>query len=295
MRPIYEYRDFRKYIADYYAEQKKINGFSWRDFAKAAKFGSPVFLKLVCEAKSGLSKKATDQVATAMGLEGFEKEYFILLVTYNQAKNATTKNEAFSELQEIILGNRIGILEKSLYQYYSNWLNSAIRELASSVASASPKELAELLQTEVQANAISESLKFLTKSKLLRKSTIKGQYTQGHKSISTGPLPTSVMAVRNLHRQMGMLALDSLDNVPVTERNFSTVTLGLTEEAYQKVVSEFANFRKKIVDIAAASPLTDRVYEMNLQLFPLSKKIPVEKQKITIPRKKAFSDKGIQK
>lgn len=48
MKSIYEYKDFRKYMADYCAEQKKIVGFSWRSFAKAAKFSSPVFLKLVC-------------------------------------------------------------------------------------------------------------------------------------------------------------------------------------------------------------------------------------------------------
>ena len=279
MKSIYEYRDFRKYMADYYAEQKKIVGFSWRSFAKAAKFSSPVYLKLVCEGKSGLSKKARVRVASAMGLSGFESDFFVLLVAYDQAKDAKTKTEIFNSLQEIILSNRVGILERAFFEYYSNWLNSAIRELAASVDSASPKGLAKLCFPEVSADAVAQSLKFLTRSKLLRKSTRKGQYTQGRKSISTGTLPSSVMAVRNLHRQMGNLAVESLDSVPVSERNFSTITLGLTEGAYEDIVAEMQNFRRKVVDIAAKDQGTERVYELNLQLFPLSQKIPPAMQK----------------
>ncbi len=279
MKSIYEYKDFRKYMADYYAEQKKIVGFSWRSFAKAAKFSSPVYLKLVCEGKSGLSKKARVRVAGAMGLSGFESDFFVLLVAYDQAKDAKTKTEIFNSLQEIILSNRVGILERAFFEYYSNWLNSAIRELAASVDSASPKGLAKLCFPEVSADAVAQSLKFLTRSKLLRKSTRKGQYTQGRKSISTGTLPSSVMAVRNLHRQMGNLAVESLDSVPVSERNFSTITLGLTEGAYEDIVAEMQNFRRKVVDIAAKDQGTERVYELNLQLFPLSQKIPPAMQK----------------
>jgi len=266
-------------MADYYAEQKKIAGFSWRSFAKAAKFSSPVYLKLVCEGKSGLSKKARVRVASAMGLSGFESDFFVLLVAYDQAKDAKTKTEIFNSLQEIILSNRVGILERAFFEYYSNWLNSAIRELAASVDSASPKGLAKLCFPEVSADAVAQSLKFLTRSKLLRKSTRKGQYTQGRKSISTGTLPSSVMAVRNLHRQMGNLAVESLDSVPVSERNFSTITLGLTEGAYKDIVAEMQNFRRKVVDIAAKDQGTERVYELNLQLFPLSQKIPPAMQK----------------
>ena len=289
MNSVYEYIDYRKYIANYYTEQKKIAGLSWRSFAKASKFSSPVFLKLVCESKSRLSKKAAERVADAMGLKGYEKDYFVLLVAYNQAKNAVAKSTIFNKLREISLDNHANVIEKSLYQYYSNWLNSAIRELASSITAATPKELASLLQTEVNTEAISEALKFLSKSNLLRKSTIKGQYTLGHKIITTGKTSTPIMAIRNLHRQMGLLALDSLDNVPITERNFSTLTLGLTKKSYQDIVQEFVNFRRKIIDIATRDTTTERIYELNLQLFPLSKDIPTSKQKTNRTKKKASS------
>ena len=72
---------------------------------------------------------------------------------------------------------------------------------------------------------------------------------------------------------MGELALNTLDKVPVTERNFSTITIGLTEKSYQKIVKELAHFRRRVIAIATNDDDVKRVYELNLQLFPLSKKI----------------------
>ena len=279
VKSVYDYKDYRRYILDYYSEQKKFAGFSWRDFARAAGFGSPVYLKIVCDGKNGLSKNARAAVAKAMGLEGYEAEYFALLVDYAHAKTSELKQKALEKMNEILATNRVGILERELFQYYSTWLHSAIRELAASVTDASPEKLAELCQWAVSPEVIADSLKFLTQKQFLRKSTTKGQYVQGKKSISTGKLATSVLTVRNLHRQMGELALKSLDNVPVSERNFSTITLGLTREAYETIIEELSNFRQKIVALAAHDPQTERVYEINMQLFPLSKKLPAGIQK----------------
>ncbi len=55
-----------------------------------------------------------------MGLSGFESDFFVLLVAYDQAKDAKTKTEIFNSLQEIILSNRVGILERAFFEYYSN-------------------------------------------------------------------------------------------------------------------------------------------------------------------------------
>ena len=48
MKPIVEYQDYRCYMQDYYDERKRVSSFSWREFARAAGFTSPTYLKLVC-------------------------------------------------------------------------------------------------------------------------------------------------------------------------------------------------------------------------------------------------------
>ena len=81
MAPIIEYIDYRKYIRDFYVERKAGRfGFSWGAFAKLAGFSSPVFLQYVCEGKKNLSETTAPQVATAMGLVGYEVNFFQLFL-----------------------------------------------------------------------------------------------------------------------------------------------------------------------------------------------------------------------
>lgn len=273
MRPIIEYNNYRRYIQDFYLEKKKMVGFSWRDFAHSAKFSSPVFLKLVCDGKSGLSDDAANRVASAMDLAGFEFDYFTALVRFNQAKNDNLRDEAFAELKEIAKAHKVNILGSDLYTYFSNWKYATLRELAPAMQGAKPNHLAKQCIPEISPDEVVKALQFLTSAKLLRRTTSIHNYRQTEKSVATGPLDIATPAVRSFHRQMGELALNTLDKVPVTERNFSTLTLGLTEKSYQKILKELAHFRRKIVAIATNEDEVERVYELNLQLFPLTKKI----------------------
>ena len=94
MKEIVEYADYRKFIQDYYDERKRTSAFTWRDFAKAAGFSSAVYLKYVCEGKKNLSVAAAGSVANAMRLAGFEYDYFVLMVTYANAKGDVAKRAA---------------------------------------------------------------------------------------------------------------------------------------------------------------------------------------------------------
>ena len=49
--------------------------------------------------------------------------------------------------------------------------------------------------------------------------------------------------------------------------------MGLDREAYERLAAELDVFRKKVVEIVSNVKSYDRVYRMNLQLFPLSKKV----------------------
>lgn len=88
---IINYKDFRKYMQDFYDERKRTSAFSWREFNKLAGFTSPNFLKLVTEGKSRLSKVKAGCVANAMGLVGYEQTYFELLVHFDNAKDDLSK------------------------------------------------------------------------------------------------------------------------------------------------------------------------------------------------------------
>ena len=90
--------------------------------------------------------------------------------------------------------------------------------------------------------------------------------------MTTGPMNATPVAVRGLHRQMGEIALEAIEGVSQDDRNFSGLTLGVTRGAYEEIVKEIAEFRKRVVAIATRDNETDEVYRMNIQFFPMTNK-----------------------
>lgn len=277
MKKIIEYTDYRRYIADYYADRKARKSFTWRDFAKSAVFSSPVYLKLVAEGKYNLSEAAVERVAEAMGLRDWEVDYFKVLVSLNHAKDNESRREYFNEMLRIADVHKATVVEGDSFRFFSDWKNPVIRELAPAMPGAKPLAMARACISKITATEVSETLAFLTKAGLLKKNA-DGSYTQTEQFVTTGPMEITPLAVRQLHRQMGELAIDTIENVSQKERHFSGLTMGLSEKSYEKVVQKIAEFRKSVADIVMADDKMERVYRLNMQLFPMSQKISGEKK-----------------
>lgn len=276
MKPIIEYLDYRSYILDYYNERKKNADFSWRRFAALAGFASVSYLKLVCDRKTRLSSKSAAQVAAAMKLVGFKYRYFILMVEYDNCKDAAKKEKLFQEMTSLGEKHRAYVPKKNDFNYFDSWRNPVVRELATAMPNASVAEMAEKCLPETTAADISRTLEFLQSNGLLVKDE-KGIYHQTEKFLSTGPLGNVPKAVKNMHRQMGQFALQALDELPESDRLFSGITLGLASGVLGKIEEELSRCRRRIVAIATESDETEQVFRLNLQLFPLTKKIHEKK------------------
>ena len=271
MKAIVEYTDYRKFIQDYYDEHKRDSAFTWREFAQNAGFASAIFLKYVAEGKKNLSISAASSVANAMGLAGFEKTYFVLMVTYAHAKGDEAKMAAFEKRCALARAHKIRVLGGEEFDYYKSWKNPLLRELAPNMPGARPAEMARACKPKISTAEAVETLEFLEDANLLKKDR-NGNYVQTDKSISMGSVDAVPIAAKDLQRQMGELAVKALD-LPLSERDMSGLTMGLTRRAYEKIRKEIADFRRRIVAIASEDDETEQVYRLNLQLFPLSERL----------------------
>ena len=271
MKDVLEYTNYRQYIADYYAEKKAKSAFTWQVLTRAAGFSSPVYLKYVSEGRFNLSEDAAARVASAMGLENYELDYFCEMVKFDHAKKDEEKKAIFNKMLAIADIHKVRIIEGDSFRYFESWKNPVLRELAPAMPGAKPLALAKACRPEVTAAEVSESLNFLLKSNFLQKDE-NGNYVQTEKSITTGPMDVTPLAVRGMHRQMGEFALDAIEGVSQDGRHFSGLTLGVTRRAYDEIVQEIAAFRKKIIAIATRDDETDEVYRLNVQFFPMTKK-----------------------
>ena len=269
MKPIVEYSDFRMYMRDFYEERKRCSAFSWREFSKIAGFSSPSYMKVVCDGKSKLSRIGVERTGAAMGLTGFEMDYFREMVVYGQAETEEKKIEAYNRMLAMAKSYKVRVLEGDLFEYYESWRNPVLRELAPIMPGATPGEMAKMCYPEVSALEVRESLDFLTKSGLLKKED--GNFVQSETSLR-GTTDATRLAMRGMHRIMSKLATPALE-LPKEIRNFSGVTMGLSRESFEKVEKVLDECRRQIIDIAAEEKNIEQVYRVNLQLFPLTKNV----------------------
>ncbi len=271
MKDVLEYTGYRQYIADYYADKKAKSAFTWQMFAEKAGFSSPVYLKYVSEGRFNLSEEAALRVAAAMSLVEYERDYFCEMVRFDHAKTDDEKKVFFNKMLAIADAHKVKVIEADSYRFFEDWKNPVLRELAPSMPGAKPLALARACRPEITAAEVTESLSFLVKANLLQKDK-DGNYVQTEKSVTTGPMKATPVAVRTLHRQMGEFALDAIEGVSQDERHFSGLTLGITREAYEKIVQEIAECRKRIIAIAREDDATEEVYRLNMQFFPMTNK-----------------------
>lgn len=271
-----QYENFRAYIQDFYSEHRDRFGFTWRQFAKAAGYSSPVFLKLVSEGKSNLSEAGIERTASAMGLVGGDLLYFRCLVNFNQQKKAAVKKEFYDEMRSIASKSRVSLVGEDQYEYFSSWRNPVLRELADSLSDLNPADYASLFIEKTTPDQVKKSLKTLVKTGLVKQTASKS-YKKKTPALTTGNLDVASLTVREMHRQMGELAIKSLDQVDPKDRDFSGLTFGVTNEAVERIKAEIADFRRRMMSIIIEDKGFDQVLRLNMQLFPLTK--PIEKER----------------
>ena len=271
MKPITEYKDYRAYMQDYYDYRKNHGAFSWREFCKLAGFTSPNFLKLVCTGQSSLSKIKIAPVAKAMGLTGYECEYFKQLVLFGNAETDTAKKAALLEMDKIALEHKVRVVDSDAFQYYESWKYPVVRELAPMMPGAQPRKIADECKEYVSAEEVRDILAFLVKAGFLKKDGEK-IYSQTEKAV-IGSAEAQPIAIRAMHKEMGNMAVRAVDRYSASERYFTGMTIGVNEANYARIVAEIDACAKKIAAIANESDNQDQVYGLNFQFFPFTNKI----------------------
>ena len=271
MKSVIEYEDYRLFMNDYYRWKKQTSAFSWRDFTKKGGFTSPNHMKLVCEGKSGLSKTGVERAADAMDLVGAEREYFRQLVKFGQAKKDADKKAAYTEMKEIASAHKVRVLEGESMSFYESWKFPVLRELAPMMSGAKPLDIARACGNAFSAEEVRNALAFLTRAKFLKK-TADDVYEQVNRSLQMSVAAMPVL-VREMHKEMASFAKDAVEKYPVDERNFTGVTMGIDDEDYAEILKELEKCRKRIISIASAKKGGNRVYRLNMQLFPLTDKV----------------------
>ncbi len=270
MKLIYTYIDYRKYLADYYQEKKDTTRhFSYRYFAQRANIKSPAFLKDVILGKRNLTSDVTEKCIAALNLNKKESRFFRHLVLFNQAKSASEKQDAYSVMLSMMNSVNEYHLTKKQYIYFEKWYYSVIREL---VCIHDFKDNFDLLAQSVKPSiSTAEARKAVTL--LCDLSLISKQKDNTYKQQDlaiTSDDPMVALARRSFNSEMLMLAKNANETHPVSERNISGITMGISKACYDVLLAEITSFKERIKSIVNQDTSSTHVYQLNIQLFPLS-------------------------
>lgn len=276
---IKDYLDFREYLRDY-IDFRRNHGdiITNRNFAAAIGLNSSSWLTSVLSGKKGITAKTADSISSFLGHDDWERNYFKTLIKFNQAKTVEKRNNCFSQLKQCLIKKgyyAIQVLDNNQYEYYSKWYHSAVRSILGMVKLGDEYELiARLVSPSITASNAKKSIKLLNKLGLIIKNT-DGYYELTNNAITTGTNVRS-LAVANFQRETMRLGIDSIDRYNMSTRDISTLSIGISEDSYKKITEMIADLRKSIVEIANNDENANRVYQVNFQVFPISKLLSKE-------------------
>lgn len=265
---VFEYHDYRVFLADYYAA-KKPQGFSYRAFATAAGLGAPNYLQLVILGKRNLSQEMAHTFAVTCGLGREATRYFQTLVAFNQATSVHARNAHYATLASFTRYRRAHQLALAEAAYHATWYLPAVRELASSPHFRNdPTWIAATLQPSISVDEAQFAVDTLLRLGLLHLDG-SGQLKQRNSFVSTGGLPGG-LHLRNYHAEMMKRATAAMESFPAHQRDMTSLTMCISPDAFERIKARLADLRREIVTLCETDVSSTQVFQLNLQLFPLS-------------------------
>jgi uncharacterized protein (TIGR02147 family) len=266
---VYDFIDYREFLRQHFAASKKrFKHYSFRYFSRKAGLSSSNFLKLVMDGKRNLGPSALEGFVKALKLDADEAAFFRDLVALAQADTVAERNRAFERVAANRRFRRARRLEGPLFKYLSRWYYPAVRELAGRADFRDdPKWVAKQLLPPITTRQARAALRTLEELGLLVR--VDGRLVRGEPSLTTGHEVRSVV-VPAYHRQMIERAAWSVDNVPRDERDISAQTVCIRAGSLAELKERIHRFREEMLERCDSEEEPERVYQLCIQLFPLS-------------------------
>lgn len=270
MERIEFYTDYRKYLDDYYNEQKKLHSyFSYRYFCSKAGLSSPALYAEVVKGQRNLTSITIDSFIRGMGLTETDAKFFRTLVLFNQASSEGEKVQYLEQLRGLRKRVKQEVVPLDLYDYYATWYFPVIRELACLLDWKDDyRVLARAVEPPIRKSEATGAVEFLLEKGFLKIGEDK-KYHQTNPALTTGSEVSSI-AIRRFNEIMARKGTEAIRKYPPPERDIRTLIAGVSAESYPVLKEEIREFFARIVRIVNSDTAARKVYSLNVQLFPVS-------------------------
>lgn len=273
MKPsIFTYLDYRQFLNDMFSVLKKHrSSFSYRRFAHMADSSSPNFLQLIRVRKLNISNSQLTSLAKNLQLSKSEEAYFETLVAFDHAKTHEEKDKYFLRILSTREYHSVKKVEKKQYEYFSHWYNPVIRELLTHPDYPNdPAWIADTIVPSVTITKVKKSINLLVSLDLIDYCKDSEKWIQKDTTIST-PSEVLSLAVVNYHKEMIKLGRESITRFKSNDRDIRAITMGVSQKGYTIIKKRMELFWEELLAFSDTEKCTDKVIQINMQLFPMSK------------------------
>jgi uncharacterized protein (TIGR02147 family) len=271
-KAVFQYDNYRHFLRDYYLKAKaKDKKFSYRFFARILGYTSPIFVKRVIDGSRNLTEDGIQRFIKALKFNKEEAEFFKHLVLLNQAKTEEEKRIYAQKLLRTRTFRRLLPLKEAQFNYYAHWYLVPVRELVGLPQfKEDPQWIAEALTPSITPVQAKRAMDELLRLGLIERDA-NGKLCQTTIDVTT---PDEIVSTFKADWLVDIIRMggESIKRIAREKRDISSVTIGVSVGALENIKELARNFRRDVMEAASREQdSSQNVYQLNIQLFPLTK------------------------
>lgn len=227
------------------------------------------FIVKILMGKRHIKESLIPDLVALCKLEGNEAEYFETLVYFTKARSDAQIKLYFEKLLSLKSVTHYNIHE-SQFEYFNKWYYAAVRSAVEYFDfSVDYKSLAQHMNPKITQKQAKESIALLQNLKLIEKDE-EGVYKLTKNHLTTSEKWKNI-AIRDYQRDVIAMSADSIARDHKDIRDISTITMAIEADKLPLFKTMLKEFREAVINQVDEMATPDSVYQLNLQMIPLTK------------------------
>lgn len=265
---LFDYNNFRAFLKAY-AQDRKRDSASWSYGVWARKLGlkGTASLTMVINGQRDPGPKMVESLIEYFEFRPRQAQFFKTLVKLGKLKSsATEKAQIWGHLKK---EGEPKILDLATFSAVSEWYYYVIYQLSEMPGQVWDEDwIQSQLRFPVDKRYLTAALKNLEQLKIIER-TPDNKIKKIEQAIDTTNDVASE-AIKRYHEQTLDLAQKSIRTVPIDLREFSSLTIAVNSEALMQAKELIRQFKREFDEIMSLHREKDAVYQLQIQLFPLT-------------------------
>ncbi|MFW7379284.1 MAG: TIGR02147 family protein [Oligoflexus sp.] len=263
--------DYKPFFAALFSQAKeKLGKYTYHEYAEDMGFAATNIMHQFIRGHRKLTSKAAVQIVKLLDLRGTERRYFEAMVEYCNTNVPAKREELFQKMllekSQVLSSDQ----DKDWLDYLSEWYHPVVREIVGLQGfRADSQWISDQIQPRIRPEQARKSLELLERLGFIEATDDGNSYRQTEKSLSTGHAVRGIGFTR-YHQKMIEMGKESLANAKGNKRDVSASTISVDEATFHKIKSMIHEFNAKVMTECGEAEHPDRVYQLNIQLFPFA-------------------------